>query len=98
MKKTSLKLVAISIALLMAITGCSSNKTQTRASAYKSITTEELSANIGDDKWVVVDTEDNNAFNGWALDGVKRGGHIEGAVDFSANWLGVEKEGKRNHT
>lgn len=94
MKKTSLKLVAISIALLMAITGCSSNKTQTEASAYKSITTEELSANIGDDKWVVVDTRDNNAFNGWALDGVKRGGHIEGAVDFSANWLGVEKEGK----
>ncbi|MGB5823975.1 MAG: rhodanese-like domain-containing protein [Proteocatella sp.] len=97
MKKTLLKFVAISLASLMVMTGCSSNKTETEAStdlAYKSITTEELSGNIGDDKWVVVDTRDNNAFNGWALEGVKRGGHIDGAVDFGANWLAVENEGK----
>jgi len=97
MKKTVLKLVAISLVSLMVITGCSSNKTETETSAdsiYKAITTEELTGNIGDDKWVVVDARDNNAFNGWALEGVKRGGHIDGAVDFAANWLNVEKEDK----
>ena len=29
-----------------------------------------------------------------SLDGVARGGHIEGATDFSANWLNVDVEDK----
>ena len=40
--------------------------------------------------WVMVDTRLSDAFNGWKLDGVIRGGHLPGAVDFSANWLKVE--------
>lgn len=60
----------------------------------ESIKTEDLKANIGKDDWVIVDTRSNDAFNGWALDGVKRGGHIKGAVDFSANWLNVEVDQK----
>lgn len=99
MKKTVLRLVAISVASLMVLTGCSGNKTETETEAsgdmaYKAITTEELSDNLGSNEWVVVDTRDSNAFNGWALDGIKRGGHIDGAVDFAANWLSVEKEDK----
>lgn len=46
----------------------------------------------GKKDWVVVDTRLNDAFNGWKLDGVARGGHIPGAVDFSANWLRVEDD------
>ena len=53
-----------------------------------------MEKNLNDDSWVVVDTRINDAFNGWKLDGVKRGGHIEGAVDFSANWLKVDVEDK----
>lgn len=33
---------------------------------------------------------ENSAFIGWPLDGVARGGHIEGAVDFSGVWLTIE--------
>nr|WP_242943758.1 rhodanese-like domain-containing protein [Peptoclostridium litorale] len=62
--------------------------------AVNVITTEELSSKLEDDSWVVVDTRLNDAYNGWKLEGVKRGGHIKGAVDFSANWLKVEKENK----
>lgn len=40
-----------------------------------------------DDDWILVDTRATDAFNGWALNGVKRGGHIPGAVDFPASWL-----------
>ena len=58
------------------------------------ITTDDLKKNLKDDSWVVVDTRINDAFNGWKLDGVTRGGHIEGAVDFSANWLKVDVEDK----
>lgn len=63
-------------------------------SPYTTLTTEDLQKNLSAQDWVVVDTRINDAFNGWALEGVTRGGHIQGAVDFSANWLTVEKDGK----
>ena len=56
----------------------------------KSISTEDLQDKLGKDDWIIVDTRSNDAFNGWPQDGVERGGHIDGAVDFSANWLTVE--------
>ncbi len=63
----------------------------------KTIDTKELSANIEKSDWVIVDTRENDAFNGWKLDGVKRGGHIENAVDFSAAWLNVDSKDKEDH-
>ncbi|WP_250229760.1 rhodanese-like domain-containing protein [Anaeropeptidivorans aminofermentans] len=50
--------------------------------------------NLNNSKYIIVDTRINDAYNGWKVDGIKRGGHIPGAVDFSANWLNVEKEDK----
>lgn len=60
----------------------------------ESISTKDLKNKISDESWIVVDTRISDAYNGWRLEGVKRGGHIEGAVDFSANWLRVEAEDK----
>ncbi|MTI47557.1 MAG: sulfurtransferase [Firmicutes bacterium] len=60
----------------------------------ETISTEELQNHIDDANWIVVDTRINDAFNGWKLDGVARGGHIEGATDFAVNWLTVEDENK----
>ncbi|MFW5488114.1 MAG: rhodanese-like domain-containing protein [Desulfovibrio sp.] len=54
------------------------------------IDTAKVSKALSQNDWMVVDTRLNDAFNGWRLDGVKRGGHITGAVDFSANWLKVD--------
>jgi|GEM_PF-408082 len=54
------------------------------------ITTAELQSLQKTGQCVVVDTRDSNAFNGWRLDGVARGGHIVGAVNFSAGWLDVQ--------
>ena len=47
-----------------------------------------------DDDWVLVDARATDAFNGWPLDGVKRGGHIPHAVDFPASWLEGDQKGK----
>lgn len=56
----------------------------------KAISTEDLKTNMNKENWIIVDTRSNDAYNGWPLDGAERGGHIEGATDFSAEWLKVE--------
>lgn len=50
-------------------------------------TTEDVQNALSDGSAVVVDTRVNDAYNGWALDGVARGGHIPGATDFPAAGL-----------
>lgn len=97
MKKIT-KILFPLVALLIvgfAFAACTSNKSTTNDSAtVKTITTSDLKKNISNKDWVVVDTRSNDAFNGWILDGVKRGGHIKGATDFSANWLTVDDKDK----
>ena len=55
---------------------------------------EVVSSAIGDDQWVLVDTRPTDAYNGWKLDGVSRGGHLPGAVDFPASWLDSDHESR----
>ena len=55
------------------------------------LTAEEVNSLLDEEDYVFVDTRINDAYNGWALDGVVRGGHLPGAVDFSARWLSQEK-------
>ena len=67
---------------------------ETAQADFKVISMEDLQKNIGQEDWVVVDTRSNDAFNGWTLEGEKRGGHIKGAVDFSAAWLDAKIDKK----
>lgn len=85
--------------LLLTLAGCSNNtpnqdNSQSQDGIGKTISTKDLNSNLGKNDWVIVDTRINDAYNGWKLDGVKRGGHIKGATDFSANWLTVDVEDK----
>lgn len=93
-KKASLLSVIVLTMALFA--GCSNETKNNEVSdvEIKTITTKDLQDKLSDESWVIVDTRINDAFNGWKLDGIKRGGHIEGAVDFSANWLSVDAENK----
>lgn len=97
MKKISKVMIAalISITAVSAFVGCSKDTTETKnESGAKTINTKELKNNLGKSDWVVVDTRENDAFNGWKLEEVKRGGHIKGATDFSAAWLKVDDKNK----
>ncbi|MEG1254604.1 rhodanese-like domain-containing protein [Clostridium sp.] len=101
--KKSIKLIIMALILTLsmtALTACGSkDKAKEEGNSnieIKTIDTKELSKNIGNDQWVIVDTRENDAFNGWKLDEVKRGGHIQGAVDFSAAWLDVDSKDKDN--
>lgn len=97
-KKLSKKASLLSVLVLtMALfAGCSNEKENQKVAdiEVKTIATKELQDKLSDDSWVVVDTRINDAFNGWKLDEVERGGHIKGAVDFSANWLTVDSKDK----
>ena len=99
-KKNAVLFMMIMILTVLIASACSSNtdkeakQSSETSDTVGTITTEDLKKNLNDDTWVVVDTRINDAFNGWKLDGVARGGHIDGAVDFSANWLDVDVEDK----
>ncbi|SHO49884.1 rhodanese-like domain-containing protein [Desulfopila aestuarii] len=81
--------VIIAIVMTLAMMGWN---VQSRAEEFTKVDTGKVVAALKDPNWVVVDTRLNDAFNGWKLDGITRGGHINGAVDFSANWLKVEEK------
>ncbi|MCT4620273.1 MAG: rhodanese-like domain-containing protein [Marinisporobacter sp.] len=96
MKKTFVVILAIMV--IFSLAGCSSKEEKevknSSQEEYKIVDTEKVEEGLKDDSWVIVDTRLNDAFNGWKLDGVSRGGRIKGAVDFSANWLKVEVDNK----
>lgn len=53
-------------------------------------TTEDVQAALKDVNAIVVDARINDAYNGWILEGVSRGGHILGATDFTS--VGISSE------
>lgn len=99
-KRNAVLFLILLIITVFTVSACSSNadeeakKSGEKDDTVSAITTEDLKKNLNDDAWVIVDTRMNDAFNGWKLDGAARGGHIEGAVDFSANWLNVDVKDK----
>jgi thiosulfate/3-mercaptopyruvate sulfurtransferase len=57
-----------------------------------SISTTELLERLADPGVTVVDVRRTAAFNGWRLQGERRGGHIPGAVAFPTAWLTSEDD------
>jgi len=62
------------------------------ATSAKKLSTADVMKITTDDDWVLVDTRPTDAFNGWALEGITRGGHLPGAVDFPADWLDADEK------
>lgn len=103
MYKTGIRLA--SMVMLLVLAGCSAENSENTADRdkpdaapvfevvqadYPEASTDQVIRALKQGDAVVVDTRLNDAFNGWRLDGISRGGHIKGAVDFSANWLRVK--------
>ncbi|MEW8956375.1 rhodanese-like domain-containing protein [Clostridium sp.] len=93
-KVRGLALVLCLALSVFALVACGKKEAPKVEADTKTISTRELKDNINKSDWVVVDTRENDAFNGWKLDGVTRGGHIKGATDFSAAWLKVDSKEK----
>lgn len=60
----------------------------------KELTVADVARVLDDEDWIFVDTRPSDAFNGWKLDGITRGGHLPNAVDFSADWLNSDRDDK----
>ncbi|MDD7362544.1 MAG: rhodanese-like domain-containing protein [Peptoniphilus sp.] len=101
-KRISLLLAVLMLATLLAScanTGgdkANNSGNKTEAKDVKVAETKDVEAALEDDNSLVLDARSNDQFNGWALDGDKRGGHIEGATDFSAYWIMGEYDEKDN--
>ena len=60
---------------------------QADAAGATGLSVSDVSNVVHDENWILVDTRATDAYNGWKLEGVQRGGHLPGAVDFPASWL-----------
>ena len=73
---------------------CSELVAQPDAAGVTGLSVSDVSKVVNDEDWILVDTRATDAYNGWKLEGVKRGGHLPGAVDFPASWLDSDHEDK----
>ena len=53
----------------------------------RNISTKELSTQLNNPKFVLLDIRPSAAYNGWKLKDEARGGHIRGAVSFPISWI-----------
>ncbi len=51
------------------------------------ISTQELSAQLDNPEFAIVDIRSSAAYNGWKMQGEARGGHIRGAISYSLSWI-----------
>ena len=64
---------------------------------YPAATTDEVIAALKDGSAVVIDTRSESTYSGWATDDNTMGGHIDGAIDYSANWLTCGYDEQNNY-
>ncbi|MFV0499175.1 MAG: sulfurtransferase [Bacilli bacterium] len=77
--------ISVVIVLLLTTIGCSKKEVSIEEVDYKYV-----EKNLGDENFVLVDARHNSYYIGNTNNITKNGGHITGAVDFSANWLEVK--------
>lgn len=53
---------------------------------YSEVKTEDVKKYIDDSNAIIIDVRDVNAYNGWKLNGEKRGGHIKSAKSLPVKW------------
>ena len=64
---------------------------------YETATLEDVKAALEDDNAVVLDARPQTNFSGWSTADNAKGGHIDGAHGFSANWLTCTYDDKANN-
>ena len=93
MKRNAVKLVAALSMALMLFTGCSAGTSVGSSSEAGSsevvtgVNEDTLKAIVEGEGYVIVDTRNDEEYNGWIVDENIPQGHIKGAVSFLEGWL-----------
>lgn len=108
MKRNRVWMVVLMVLVVSMFTACQNNESSKAGSTEEElenisidsdidvVKTEELKKLLNDKDVVVVDARSTNAFIGWKMDEMERGGHIKGATDFSVEWLQADNEKKES--
>ena len=100
MKKITSIIVSL-LCLMLVLSGCAAKTgdvaTETAPAKYAAATTEDVQSALKDGSAVVIDTRSESAYSGWAIGENTLGGHIDGAVDYSANWLTCAYDEQNNY-
>lgn len=99
-------ILAALLAVTFLLTGCGTGGTASSApasgfassakSAYASASAEDVQTALSDGSAIVVDARTESSYSGWVCGGNQLGGHIDGATDFSANWLTCSYDDTKN--
>ena len=98
--KKRIVLIASLFCLSLALSGCAANNgnvAQSDGAAYAAATTQDVKAALKDSSAIVIDARNASAYSGWATGDNTRGGHISGAIDYSASWLTCGYDEQNNY-
>lgn len=92
----------MSVAFMSSIfVGCTPNKATTanskaasQSSKVKELSIEEVKKAIKEGKTLFVDTREDSYYNGYKEQNANQGGHIDGAVQYTAKWVGKVNKDK----
>ncbi|MEG0249974.1 MAG: rhodanese-like domain-containing protein [Peptostreptococcus sp.] len=99
-KKAILGTISCAMILSLSLTACNNDdndkakETKEETVKLSSISTEDAQKYAADDNYVFVDTRNDSYYNGFKQEGVSKGGHIEGAVQYTADWVGKVNKDK----
>lgn len=99
MKKGTTIIVTL-LCLVLALSGCAASVATNAADAetkYPVATTDDVKSALNDGSAIAIDTRSAAAYSGWSTAENALGGHIEGALDFSASWLTCSYDEQNNY-
>lgn len=81
------------------VAGCSTKDGHTSSNVKKEIKTislEDFTKNINNNEYQYIDTRNDEAFNGFKVDGIKNGGHLKKSIQYSASFIGKVNKDKED--
>lgn len=85
MKKNLLKVIVFLVVTVVIFTGCTSEKSISKEKeSFDKVRYEEY---FEGENSIIVDSRDDEEYNGWVIDEDIPQGHIKGAISFSEKWL-----------
>ncbi|MBM3458896.1 MAG: thiosulfate sulfurtransferase [Armatimonadetes bacterium] len=81
------RVLLLPVLLLTALASLPAHRVAAQTTAFPVLDRAAVQTRLRDPNWLVVDLRDPNSYNGWALAGEPRGGHLPGAINVALAWI-----------